>query len=126
MIQGTASALAHIITNLVTNAAKYSPADTVITVALQSDAAHNDILTVTDQGRGISAEDLPHVFERFYRGADVRGSVPGTGLGLAIAAQLAKTINGRFTVTPNQPSGTTIRLIIPPKPERDESPQRPT
>ncbi|KRL11921.1 Signal transduction histidine kinase [Schleiferilactobacillus perolens DSM 12744] len=126
MIQGNASALAHIITNLVTNAAKYSPADTVITVALQSDAAHNDILTVTDQGRGISAEDLPHVFERFYRGADVRGSVPGTGLGLAIAAQLAKTINGRFTVTPNQPSGTTIRLIIPPKPERDESPQRPT
>lgn len=113
-MRGTASAIDHILDNLVGNAAKYSPANSTITVTLHADAAGNSVLTVADQGRGISAEDKPHIFDRFYRSADIRGSIPGTGLGLAIAAQLAKVSGGHFTITDNQPQGTIIQLTLPP------------
>ena len=110
---GNASAIEQIVSNLLTNAAKYSPKDSTITIALQSPDDHTRQITVADQGSGIAPEDVPHVFERFYRSADVRGSVPGTGLGLAIAAQLADMSNGKLSVHANQPQGTVFALQLP-------------
>lgn len=112
-IEGNAAALTQIVDNLITNAGKYSPANSTIQVTLTQTEPDQVNLTVADQGRGIDPKDRAHIFERFYRSADVRGSVPGTGLGLAIAAQLAKMSHGHFEVTANHPKGTTMQLILP-------------
>ena len=60
---------------------------------------HDGELTVRDHGPGIAAEDVPHVFERFYRATSAR-SMPGSGLGLAIVRQVAESHNGTITAEP--------------------------
>ncbi|WP_230678541.1 sensor histidine kinase [Lacticaseibacillus zhaodongensis] len=107
------NALEQILSNLVTNAAKYSPASSTIAVTLRQAADGGQIISVKDQGRGISDAEKAHVFERFFRSADVRGSVPGTGLGLAIATQLATLLNANLQVADNQPRGTIFSLHLP-------------
>ncbi|WP_373689457.1 sensor histidine kinase [Sporolactobacillus shoreicorticis] len=104
--------LEQIVNNLVTNAAKYSPETSTIQVELSVANNGTRVIAVKDQGTGIADEDKAHIFERFYRSADVRGSIPGTGLGLAIAAQLAKLSNGHLEVRDNQPIGTVISLLL--------------
>ena len=69
-------------------------------------------LTVRDHGPGISAEDLPHVFDRFYRGAEARGR-PGSGLGLAIVRQVASQQGGSVTAERAPGGGTLMRLRLP-------------
>jgi two-component system sensor histidine kinase MprB len=73
-----------------------------VTVAVRSDAT-GATLTVDDDGPGIRPEDLPHVFERFYRAAAARGT-PGSGLGLAIVHQAAEA-HGGFAEAANAPGG---------------------
>ncbi|WP_262315817.1 HAMP domain-containing sensor histidine kinase [Lacticaseibacillus parakribbianus] len=111
--QGNAQALDQILVNLLTNAAKYSPKDCPITVTLSPNAAGEPVVAVKDGGIGIDSADKAHVFERFYRSADVRGTVAGTGLGLAIAAQLAKLTHATLAVADNQPRGTVFFLTLP-------------
>ena len=65
-----------------------------------------------DHGPGISAEDLPHVFDRFYRGAEARGR-PGSGLGLAIVRQVADQQGGSVTAERAPGGGTLMRLRLP-------------
>lgn len=84
-LTGDPSTLERAVTNLLDNAVKFSPPDGTITVHLEGDR-----LTIADQGPGIAAEDLPHVFDRFYR-SDRARNTPGTGLGLSIVAH---TVNG--------------------------------
>lgn len=112
-VLGNESAIEQILDNFVANAAKYSATDAPIDVSLTRSDDGNAVLAVADQGRGISDAEKPHVFERFYRGADVRGSVSGTGLGLAIADQLASISNGHLRVRDNQPHGTIFEFVIP-------------
>ncbi|MFT8383887.1 MAG: HAMP domain-containing sensor histidine kinase [Lacticaseibacillus paracasei] len=112
-VNGNASAVEQILINLVTNAAKYSPADSQIDVSLSLLADGTSELSVRDQGSGISETDKAHIFERFYRSADVRGTVVGTGLGLAIATQFAKLSNSQLTVQDNEPQGTIFTLMLP-------------
>jgi two-component system sensor histidine kinase MprB len=69
-------------------------------------------LAVRDHGPGISAEDLPHVFDRFYRGAEVRGR-PGSGLGLAIVRQVADQLGGSVSAEAAAGGGTLMRLSLP-------------
>ena len=87
-VTGDADALERAITNLLDNAAKWSPPGGTVTVTLK-----DGTLMVADQGPGISAADLPHVFERFYRSAESRG-MPGSGLGLSIVASVAERHGG--------------------------------
>ena len=93
--------------NLIDNAVKYSspgaPVDVTLTVSE---------LTVRDRGPGISSEDLPHVFDRFYRGAEARGK-PGSGLGLAIVRQVAGQQGGSVSAEPAPGGGTLMRLRLP-------------
>ena len=77
--------------NLLDNAVKYSPPGEPVEIALRGEE-----LTVRDHGPGISAEDLAHVFDRFYRGAEARGR-PGSGLGLAIVRQVVRQHGGSVT-----------------------------
>jgi two-component system sensor histidine kinase MprB len=93
--------------NLIDNAIKYSPPGAPVEVAL-----HGEQLTVRDHGPGIAAEDLPHVFDRFYRGAEARGR-PGSGLGLAIVRQVAHQHRGSVLAEPAPGGGTLMRLCLP-------------
>jgi signal transduction histidine kinase len=76
------------------------------------------VLTVADNGQGIAAEDLPRVFERFYRAADARGSgtaheLGGSGLGLAILREIVERHGGRAEALRVRPSGLRIRVEMP-------------
>jgi two-component system, OmpR family, sensor histidine kinase MprB len=101
------SRLERAVSNLIDNAVKYSPPGQPVEVRL-----HGEQLTVRDHGPGISAEDLPHVFDRFYRGAEARGR-PGSGLGLAIVRQVVTQQGGSVTAESAPGGGTLMRLRLP-------------
>jgi two-component system sensor histidine kinase MprB len=95
------------VSNLLDNAVKHSPPGEPVEIRL-----HGGELTVRDHGPGISAEDLPHVFDRFYRGAEARGR-PGSGLGLAIVRQVAGQLGGSVTAERAPGGGALMRLRLP-------------
>ena len=83
-----------VFTNLLDNAIKFSPVGGHVTVALASEASEV-FVSVSDMGPGIEPEELPHIFERFYRGANARArEVPGTGLGLAVSQAIIRAYGG--------------------------------
>jgi signal transduction histidine kinase len=109
--------LARVLGNLLGNAVKYSPAGGTITVAVGRDERAEGtwaMLAVRDQGMGIPAADLPHIFERFHRGSNVAGRIAGTGIGLATARQIVEQHGGTITVEswPNKGSTFTVRLPL--------------
>ena len=69
-------------------------------------------VAVTDRGRGISSEDLPHIFERFYRGATLKG-VKGTGLGLSIVDTVVKAHEGKIEVDSKPGHGSSFTILLP-------------
>lgn len=95
---------------LVQNAVKYSPAGTQITLGLQADGKKL-ACSVTDEGLGLTAEELPHAFERFWRADEARqSSAGGTGLGLSIAKWIVDAHDGRIDVTSLKGVGTRFTL----------------
>jgi two-component system sensor histidine kinase MprB len=107
-------ALARAAGNLVENALIHGPPGGGVTIAVRRDAGYA-CLTVRDDGPGPDPADLPHVFERFWRGA-AASERPGSGLGLAIAAAIAQRLGGRITVVG---SAFTIELPLDdPPPDR--------
>src|SRR4051794_17209253 len=106
-VVGDAAALERAVLNLLDNAAKWSPPLGVVTVCLEAGT-----LTVSDQGRGIAEEDLPHVFDRFYRSSDSR-TMPGSGLGLAIVRQVAERHGGSVAVGRSAQGGASFQLSVP-------------
>lgn len=117
MALGDSDMLHQILTALLDNAHKYSPADQPIVVRLIT-TAQAVTLQVADQGPGIPAEDRTHIFERFYRvDASRSNQIEGSGLGLAIVSQLVKLNHGQIAVTENQPKGSVfaVTLQAPPK-----------
>ncbi len=104
-----------VMVNVLENAAKYSPADTVILVTARQEGGDVTI-DVTDQGRGISVEDLGAVFDKFYRAKMRDRTVPGTGLGLAICKGIVEAHGGSIeALSPGLGRGTTIRVRLPVK-----------
>jgi len=109
--------IAQALTNLIANAIKYSPAKTEITVAAR-DEGPGLLVEVSDHGYGISADVLPHIFEKFYRVPSVQDTeVPGTGLGLALVREIVELHGGRVTVHSEPGVGSTfsVRLPLAPK-----------
>ncbi len=113
------AALERAVTNLLDNAAKWGPPGSTVGVQLR-----RGTLVVTDQGPGVAPEDLPHVFERFYRSADAR-SMPGSGLGLAIVAQTAHRHGGTVTAGAAPGGGARFTLTLPPAPASGPAPASP-
>lgn len=107
------SHLRQILTNLVENAVKYQNGPGEIRVAARQ--MKNKVeLVVEDQGRGIPEEDIPHIFERFYRVDKSRGRREGgLGLGLSIVKELVETYGGQIAVTSQLGVGTTFTVILP-------------
>ena len=111
--QGDPDRLCQVFTNLLTNAIHYNRDQGRVRVAArqQPDAV---VVTVSDTGPGIAAADLPHLFERFYRGDKSRSTVAGrTGLGLAIAKAIMDAHGGTLAVASQPGSGSTFSVRIP-------------
>lgn len=112
-IFGDAYRLESIVSNLVGNAFKYTQEGGHVRVALRDLAAHV-VLDVEDDGPGIADEDLPHVFERFFRAAgQERRREGGVGIGLALAKELAELHGGELSVRSDVGHGTTFSLKVP-------------
>jgi PAS domain S-box-containing protein len=108
--------LSRVLDNLVSNAIKYSPVggEVVVSVGRHADATGEwAVLSVRDQGVGIPATDLPHIFERFRRGSNVAGRIAGAGLGLAGAAQIVQLHGGSLTVDSREQQGSTFTVRLP-------------
>jgi signal transduction histidine kinase len=103
----------HAICNLIDNAIKWNPPDGAVHVAVAD--AH---VSVTDHGPGIADEDLPHIFDRFYRAPAAQG-MPGAGIGLAIVGNVARANGGTIEVRTG-PHGSTFTLAFPPDPRAAE------
>lgn len=103
------TALAHVLGNLLDNAAKHSPPGSLVTVQAIDDGS--DVLVrVRDEGQGIDPDDLPRVFEAFYRGRDRRR---GTGLGLSVARCYVEAWGGTLTIDSTLGVGTVVTFSLP-------------
>ncbi len=104
--------LREVVSNLVENAIKYTLTGTV-TVNITGDDTHV-VISVQDSGIGIPAEDIPHLFQKFYRvdNSDTR-EIGGTGLGLYLCRRLAEVMGGRMTVESTYKKGSTFSVILP-------------
>jgi two-component system sensor histidine kinase MprB len=107
VIQGVPDRLGRAINNVLDNAAAHSPAGGVVDVVLRDGA-----LEVRDRGPGVSADELPHLFDRFFRGADARERT-GSGLGLAIVVQVVEAHGGTVSATNAPDGGLLVRLALP-------------
>ena len=132
-----------VLDNLINNAIKYSPGGGSVTIGmalaprpLDSDGSsevaagqpseHMEsgaakarpgiLLTVRDGGIGIRADDLPHVFERFRRGGNVRATVGGSGIGLSNVQQIVQQHGGTVAIASHEGEGTTVSLWLPLQP----------
>jgi two-component system sensor histidine kinase BaeS len=105
--------MAQVLGNLVSNALRYTPAGGQISLGAAQDAGHV-LLTVQDTGAGIPPDELPHVFDRFYRGDRARAGDGGeSGLGLTIARSLVHLHGGTITVESTLNRGTTFTIALP-------------
>jgi signal transduction histidine kinase len=108
-----------VLTNLLSNAIKFTPESG--RVLLEAVRQNNEIvITVSDTGMGIPRDDLPKIFERFYRVRRPGKEIAGTGLGLAIVAQIINQHNGRIIVDSVLNKGTTFTVYLPVRPEKNE------
>ncbi|MFJ3633157.1 sensor histidine kinase [Streptomyces sp. NPDC090112] len=112
VVAGVPARLSRLLGNLLDNAAKFSPAGLPVEVELvPGGAGRGPELTVRDHGPGISAEDLPYVFDRFYRAGAAR-RLPGSGLGLAMARQIARAHSAELTAQAAPGGGALFRLVF--------------
>ncbi len=119
IVAGDADRLRQALLNLVDNAVKYTPAGGRVTLSLHREPGWVRI-TVADTGIGIAPEDLPHIFERFYRVDKARSrALGGTGLGLSIVQWIAQAHGGQITVESRPGVGSEFTLWLPiPRPEQ--------
>ena len=115
LVCGDEDRLKQVLVNLIGNAIKYTPAGGEIVLGLAK-VDNRARLSVSDSGPGIPAEDLPHIFERFYRGEKSRTRSKdgkGFGLGLSIAYWIVRSHGGQIDVANREPTGTTFTIWLP-------------
>lgn len=120
-VEGDATRLRQLLLNLVTNAIKYTPAGGQVTLSLVEEDGSAEV-TVRDTGIGISAADLPFIFDRFWRADRSRSRTSGrggTGLGLAIAQYIAQAHGGTLTARSRLTRGSVFTLRLPQAVRRD-------
>lgn len=105
-----------VLMNLLSNGLKYT--DSGGTVVLSVEEQNNELLIhITDTGCGIPEEDLPKLFQKFYRGRNAASKAAGSGLGLALSRQIARLHGGDLRVHSRVGEGTRVTLVLPKKPE---------
>jgi two-component system, OmpR family, sensor histidine kinase BaeS len=110
-VVGDSRWLHQLVTNLLSNALKFTPAGGTVTIITRQDA-RSAVLEVADTGVGIAAGELPHIFDRFWRGQSA-AQTSGSGIGLAIAAELARAHGGEMTASSQLGRGTRLTLTLP-------------
>ncbi len=110
-VRGDKDRLHQVVTNLLTNAIKFTPVGGSITLSVRSSDGSGTII-VQDTGRGIPREDIPHVFERFWRGPGARNTT-GSGVGLAVVQELVAAHGGQVTVKSEEGHGACFVVTIP-------------
>ena len=116
VISGDHVRLERVCTNLLSNAIKYSPQGETVTIAVskvENESKSWAKLTVQDQGVGIPAEEVPHIFEPFYRASNIVDRIAGTGIGLASVSQIIEQHGGTITVESEVGVGTTFIIHLP-------------
>lgn len=103
------------------NAIKYSPSKTTVSIAVNNKNVKNIEITVIDQGVGIHQNDLPHIFNRFFRidEARTKTKTSGFGLGLSIAKKIVEIHNGKIEAESQPDKGTKFKILLPRKENRD-------
>jgi len=113
-IDADPDALDRVVKNLVSNAVKYSPAGSRVRVTARPQMAPPAVeIIVEDEGPGIAADDLPRVFEPYYRTAGAARVASGTGLGLAVVKSLVDAHGGSIRAENVAPHGTRMTLVLP-------------
>jgi two-component system OmpR family sensor kinase len=120
---GDAAALRQLVTNLVSNAARHTPAGTRVAVAVRTDddSGPHVVLEVSDDGPGMTPEERTHAFDRFWRADASRGSMGGTGLGLSIVRATARAHRGTVALASHAGQGLTVTVRLPRATERRDS-----
>jgi two-component system OmpR family sensor kinase len=113
-VNGDRDRLKQVLINLVSNAIKYTPQGGDVYLSLGKMGSNARVI-VRDTGQGISAEDMPHIFERFYRAekSRTRSRTSGYGLGLSIAAWIVNNHGGRIEVDSAENKGSTFCIYLP-------------
>jgi signal transduction histidine kinase len=112
VVTGDEMRLEQVLSNLVSNAIKYSPQGGEIQITGQVRPAQV-IICVSDQGPGVAPEDIPHIFDRFYRSSIAKRTTKGAGLGLYLARAVIEAHGGRIWVDPRPGNGARICFSIP-------------
>jgi K+-sensing histidine kinase KdpD len=112
MVKGDPQRLKQVFINLISNAIKYNREGGQVSVCVDVEGKYLRV-QVKDTGRGIAADALPHLFEKFYRVPDAEGWAQGTGLGLSIVKQLVEAHGGRIEVESQVDVGTTMTILLP-------------
>ena len=100
-----------VLTNLLSNALKYSPNGGRVTVAIDAGGA-DVVIAVTDEGMGIAPDEREKIFERFHRAGKSSEEIPGVGLGLSLARKLVEAHGGRIEVESEVGRGSTFRVSL--------------
>jgi two-component system, OmpR family, sensor histidine kinase BaeS len=112
--KGDPDKVTQILTNVVNNALKYTPAGGNVTISAINDEEEMAGFMIKDEGIGMSSQDLPHIFERFYRGDKSRDrKTGGIGIGLSIVKALVEAHKGTITVESELDKGTTFIILFP-------------
>ena len=112
LVEGDPTRLHQVVTNLLSNAVKFTPAGGTVQVRVTHDP-RSARLVVADTGTGITADELPHVFNRFWRGQRATLATEGTGIGWSIVAELIAAHDGEISVESDPGNGTTVTVTLP-------------
>jgi signal transduction histidine kinase len=130
LVPGDEFHLRQVVRNLLDNAIKFTRADGQVTVTLRPElGAQRALLTVADEGAGIAPHDLPHIFERFYRGDKSRqrqAGGGGSGLGLSICQSIVEALGGQISVASVPGQGSAFTVTLPALTEADTAPSSAT
>lgn len=120
--------LSQVVDNLLSNAFNYTDDGVVHVRVFHDSSGESACLSIRDSGAGIEPDDLPHIFERFYRGQfAAQSNIPGTGLGLTIVEEIVNLHQGQIDVSSELGKGTTFRVSLPlNKPESPDPPRAPS
>jgi signal transduction histidine kinase len=112
-VMGQEDLIGIVLSNLIGNANKYSPADSLIEVSMESNEGREVVVHVRDQGIGLDEADLPNLFAPFYRTGGARKYATGMGLGLAVSKRIIEAHGGRIWASPRPEGGADFAFALP-------------